>query len=149
MSQVISQGFENIVKVHNISAIKPTVLKDQNRQYQTVSIRNVSMDTDDVVGFRETVENLNIRIMCSSLDELRSLGEWLLKMRSTNTPFYVATGAHRQRVQAAKSYQSDDAYVQRSEEFDAVSLYWADQIISQDTRISSEINKSVKPDSKS
>lgn len=144
MSQVVSRGFIPKVVVDEITAIKPYSNKEKTSFNVTINTRNVMMTPDEEMGFKETVESLNIRISCDSLEELKQLSEYLLKCRSTKTPFFVETTMPDREVDIV-AIKDRQPFLKRGEDYNCVSTYSAKEIYTQDVKIAVELNKAQTP----
>lgn len=140
MSQVVSRGFISKVVVDEITAIKPYSNKEKTSFNVTINTRNVMMTPDEDMGFKETVESLNIRINCDNMEELKQLSEYLLKCRSTKTPFFVETTMPDRDVEIV-AIKDRQPFLKRGEDYNCVSIYSVKDIYSQDVKISVELNK--------
>lgn len=144
MSQVVSRGFIPKVVVDEITAIKPYSNKEKTSFNVTINTRNVMMTPDDEMGFKETVEALNIRINCDNMEELKQLSEYLLKCRSTKTPFFVETTMPDRDVDIV-AIKDRQPFLKRGEDYNCVSTYSAKEIYTQDVKIAVELNKAQTP----
>lgn len=144
MSQVVSRGFIPKVVVDEITAIKPYSNKEKTSFNVTINTRNVMMTPDEEMGFKETVESLNIRINCDNMEELKQLSEYLLKCRSTKTPFFVETTMPDRDVDIV-AIKDRQPFLKRGEDYNCVSTYSAKDIYTQDVKISVELNKAQTP----
>lgn len=144
MSQVVSRGFIPKVVVDEITAIKPYSNKEKTSFNVTINTRNVMMTPDEEMGFKETVESLNIRIGCDNMEELKQLSEYLLKCRSTKTPFFVETTMPDREVDIV-AIKDRQPFLKRGEDYNCVSIYSAKEIYSQDVKIAVELNKAHTP----
>lgn len=140
MSQVISRGFIQKFVIDEITAIKPYSNKEKTTMNVTINTRNVMMTPDEDMGFKESVESVNIRINCESMEEVKQLGEFLLKCRSTKMPFYVETTLPRQDVEIV-SIKDRQPFLSRGEDYECVSIYTAKDIYTQDVKNAVEHNK--------
>ena len=140
MSQVVSRGFILKFIVDEITAIKPYSNKEKTSFNVTINTRNVMMTPDEEMGFKETVESLNIRISCESMEELKRLSEYLLKCRSTKTPFFIETTIPDRDVDIV-AIKDRQPFLKRGEDYNCVSIYSAKDIYSQDVKNAVEINK--------
>lgn len=146
MSQVVSRGFIPKVVVDEITAIKPYSNKEKMSFNVTINTRNVMMTPDEEMGFKETVESLNIRIGCDNMEELKQLSEYLLKCRSTKTPFFVETTMPDREVDIV-AIKDRQPFLKRGEDYNCVSIYSAKEIYNQDVKIAVELNKAQTPKS--
>ncbi|MFH0708743.1 MAG: hypothetical protein V2A75_00915 [Pseudomonadota bacterium] len=146
MSQVVSRGFIPKVVVDEIIAIKPYSNKEKTSFNVTINTRNVMMTPDEEMGFKETVESLNIRINCDNMEELKQLSEYLLKCRSTKTPFFVETTMPDRDVDIV-AIKDRQPFLKRGEDYNCVSIYSAKEIYNQDVKIAVELNKAQTPKS--
>lgn len=144
MSQVVSRGFIPKVVVDEITAIKPYSNKEKTSFNVTINTRNVMMTPDEEMGFKETVESLNIRIGCDNMDELKQLSEYLLKCRSTKTPFFIETTMPDRDVDIV-AIKDRQPFLKRGEDYNCVSIYSAKEIYNQDVKIAVELNKAQTP----
>lgn len=144
MSQVISRGFIPKVVVDEITAIKPYSNKEKTSFNVTINTRNVMMTPDEEMGFKETVESLNIRINCDNMEELKQLSEYLLKCRSTKTPFFIETTMPDRDVDIV-AIKDRQPFLKRGEDYNCVSTYSAKEIYIQDVKIAVELNKAQIP----
>lgn len=144
MSQVVSRGFVLPIKVIQIDTFSPVVNKDKTVFYIPVSCRNVSMVIDDVVGYKELSESFTVRIDCESLEDLKSLSEFLLKNRSTSIPLHFEIYDLRQDYDLV-SIKGHQPFVNLKPSFTAKSLHKAKDIYSQDVKIAVELNKAQTP----
>jgi len=144
MSQVVSRGFIPKVVVDEITAIKPYSNKEKTSFNVTINTRNVMMTPDEEMGFKETVESLNIRIGCGNMEELKQLSEYLLKCRSTKTPFFVETTMPDREVDIV-AIKDRQPFLKRGEDYNCVSIYSAKEIYTQDVKIAVELNKAQTP----
>lgn len=144
MSQVVSRGFIPKVVVDEITAIKPYSNKEKTSFNVTINTRNVMMTPDEEMGFKETVESLNIRIGCDNMEELKQLSEYLLKCRSTKTPFFIETSMPDRDVEIV-AIKDRQPFLKRGEDYNCVSMYSAKEIYSQDVKIAVELNKAQTP----
>lgn len=144
MSQVVSRGFIPKVVVDEITAIKPYSNKEKTSFNVTINTRNVMMTPDEEMGFKETVESLNIRISCDNMEELKHLSEYLLKCRSTKTPFFVETTMPDRDVDIV-AIKDRQPFLKRGEDYNCVSIYSAKEIYTQDVKIAVELNKAQTP----
>jgi hypothetical protein len=96
------------------------------------------------MGFKETVESLNIRIGCDNMEELKQLSEYLLKCRSTKTPFFVETTMPDREVDIV-AIKDRQPFLKRGEDYNCVSIYSAKEIYTQDVKIAVELNKAQTP----
>ena len=144
MSQVVSRGFIPKVVVDEITAIKPYSNKEKTSFNVTINTRNVMMTPDEEMGFKETVESLNIRIGCDNMEELKQLSEYLLKCRSTKTPFFIEISMPDRDVDIV-AIKDRQPFLKRGEDYNCVSMYSAKEIYSQDVKIAVELNKAQTP----
>lgn len=143
MSQVISRGFIQKFVIDEITAIKPYSNKEKTTMNVTINTRNVMMVADDELGFKESVESVNIRIPCDSMEEVKQLGEFLLKARSNKIPFFIETTLPRQDVEIV-SIKDRQPFLSRGEDYECVSTYTAKDVYSQSLKIAAELSKEVK-----
>ena len=144
MSQVVSRGFIPKVVVDEITAIKPYSNKEKTSFNVTINTRNVMMTPDEEMGFKETVESLNIRIGCDNMEELKQLSEYLLKCRSAKIPFFIETTMPDRDVDIV-AIKDRQPFLKRGEDYNCVSMYSAKEIYSQDVKIAVELNKAQTP----
>lgn len=144
MSQVVSRGFIPKVVVDEITAIKPYSNKEKTSFNVTINTRNVMMTPDEEMGFKETVESLNIRISCDNMEELKQLSEYLLKCRSTKMPFFIETTMPDRDVDIV-AIKDRQPFLKRGEDYNCVSMYSAKEIYSQDVKNAVELNKAQTP----
>lgn len=142
MSQVVQRGFIPKVVVDEITAIKPYTNKDEKNPiyHITFNTRNVMMVEDEVLGFKESVESLNIKIPCESIEDLKTLGEYLLKCRSLKTPFFIETTMPDREVEIVQ-FRDNAPYLKRGEDYNCTSTYSAKEVYSQDVKNAVELSK--------